>query len=42
MVSRLKDENVVQLLGYFVDGSLRFLAYEYASNGSLHDRLHGK
>ncbi|KAL1111682.1 hypothetical protein V6Z11_D02G076600 [Gossypium hirsutum] len=42
MVSRLKDENVVQLLGYCVDGSLRFLAYEYASNGSLHDRLHGK
>ncbi|XP_062108905.1 pto-interacting protein 1 [Humulus lupulus] len=42
MVSRLKHENVVQLLGYCVDGPLRVLAYEYASNGSLHDLLHGK
>ncbi|KAF4350513.1 hypothetical protein F8388_014974 [Cannabis sativa] len=41
MVSRLKHENVVQLLGSCVDGPLRVLAYEYASNGSLHDLLHG-
>lgn len=41
MVSRLKHENVVGLLGYSVDGGLRVLAYEYASNGSLHDVLHG-
>ncbi|TMW94776.1 hypothetical protein EJD97_009809 [Solanum chilense] len=42
MVSRLKHENVVELLGYSVDGGLRVLAYEYAPNGSLHDILHGR
>uniref|UniRef100_A0A5B6YZ22 Putative pto-interacting protein 1 isoform X1 n=1 Tax=Davidia involucrata TaxID=16924 RepID=A0A5B6YZ22_DAVIN len=42
MVSRLKHENVVELLGFCVDGGLRVLAYEYASNGSLHDILHGR
>lgn len=41
MVSRLKHENVVELVGYCVDGPLRALAYEHASNGSLHDILHG-
>ncbi|KAM7485605.1 hypothetical protein LguiA_001614 [Lonicera macranthoides] len=39
-VSRLKHENVVELLGYCIDVDLRFLAYEYAPNGSLHDILH--
>ncbi|XP_022935390.1 pto-interacting protein 1-like [Cucurbita moschata] len=42
MVSRLKHGNFVQLLGYCVDGNSRILAYEYASNGSLHDILHGR
>lgn len=42
MVSRLKDDNFVELLGYCADGPLRALAYEHASNGSLHDILHGK
>lgn len=42
MVSRLKHDHVVELLGYSVDGGLRVLAYEYASNGSLHDILHGR
>lgn len=42
MVSRLKNENVVELLGYYVDGSLRVLAYEFATMGSLHDILHGR
>lgn len=41
MVSRLKNENAVELLGYCVDG-FRVLAYEYAANGSLHDILHGQ
>ncbi|KAK6941139.1 Protein kinase domain [Dillenia turbinata] len=40
--SRLKHENFVELVGYCVDGSLRVLAYEFASNGSLHDILHGR
>ncbi|KAK8954173.1 Pto-interacting protein 1 [Platanthera zijinensis] len=42
MVSRLKNENVVELLGYYIDGSLRVLAYEFATMGSLHDVLHGR
>ncbi|XP_022890476.1 pto-interacting protein 1-like [Olea europaea var. sylvestris] len=42
MVSRLKHENFVELLGYCVDGNQRVLVYEFASNGSLHDILHGR
>jgi len=42
MVSRLKHENVIELLGYSVDGNLRLLAYEFATMGSLHDILHGR
>ncbi|XP_044499710.1 pto-interacting protein 1 isoform X2 [Mangifera indica] len=42
MVSRLKQENVVELVGYCIDGPLRVLVYEHASKGSLHDILHGK
>jgi pto-interacting protein 1 len=42
MVSRLKHDNVVELLGYHVDGNIRILAYEYATMGSLHDVLHGR
>ena len=41
MVSRLKHENVVELLGYCLDGTTRVLAYEFATMGSLHDMLHG-
>jgi len=42
MVSRLKHENVLELVGYCVEGSLRVLAYEFATMGSLHDILHGR
>ncbi|KAL9233056.1 hypothetical protein vseg_008097 [Gypsophila vaccaria] len=42
MVSRLKHENVLELVGYCLDTALRVLAYEYAPNGSLHDILHGR
>lgn len=42
VVSRLKHENVVELVGYCVEGSLRVLAFEFATMGSLHDILHGK
>ncbi|WVZ71670.1 hypothetical protein U9M48_020231, partial [Paspalum notatum var. saurae] len=40
-VSRLKHDNVVQLLGYCVDGNIRALIYEYSPIGSLHNILHG-
>lgn len=42
MVSRLKHDNIVDLLGYCVEEDNRLLAYEYATMGSLHDILHGK
>ncbi|KAF8661788.1 hypothetical protein HU200_056743 [Digitaria exilis] len=38
-VSRLKHDNVVQLLGYCVDGNVRAIIYEYSSRGSLRDIL---
>lgn len=40
-ISSLEHENVVQLLGYCVDGGLQALVYEFAPRGSLHDILHG-
>nr|KYP57738.1 Serine/threonine-protein kinase PBS1 [Cajanus cajan] len=42
IVSRLKHENVVELVNYCVDGPFRALSYEYAPRGSLHDILHGR
>ncbi|KAK4483383.1 hypothetical protein RD792_010569, partial [Penstemon davidsonii] len=42
MVSRLKHENLVELLGYCVEGNVRVLVYEFATMGSLHDILHGR
>ncbi|XP_077250653.1 PTI1-like tyrosine-protein kinase 3 [Tasmannia lanceolata] len=42
VVSRLKHENFVELLGYCVEGNLRVLTYEFATMGSLHDILHGR
>lgn len=42
MVSALKHDNFVELLGYCVEGNIRVLAFEFATMGSLHDVLHGK
>ncbi|KAH7655224.1 Non-specific serine/threonine protein kinase protein [Dioscorea alata] len=42
MMSRLKHENVMELLGYCINGNFRALAYEFATMGSLHDILHGR
>lgn len=41
MVSRLKHDNFVELVGFCIEGSIRVLAYEFAIMGSLHDILHG-
>ena len=41
MLSRLKNENVLEIVGYCVEGNLRVLAYEFATMGSLHDILNG-
>ncbi|KAL2464743.1 putative protein kinase [Forsythia ovata] len=42
MVSRLKNEHFVGLLGYCLEANNQILAYEYATMGSLHDILHGR
>ncbi|GKA19530.1 PTI1-like tyrosine-protein kinase 3 [Tanacetum coccineum] len=40
MVSSLKHDNFVELCGHCIEGDLCFLAYEFATMGSLHDILH--
>ncbi|KAI3505615.1 hypothetical protein L1887_27748 [Cichorium endivia] len=40
MASRLKHDNLIELLGYCLDGDRKALAYEFASYGSLYDILH--
>ncbi|XP_042037944.1 pto-interacting protein 1-like [Salvia splendens] len=40
ILSDLKHENVVELLGYCVHGDKRFLAYEFSHQSSLFDILH--
>ncbi|KAL8213803.1 hypothetical protein R6Q57_003252 [Mikania cordata] len=42
VVSRLKNEHFVELLGYCLEGDNRILVYQYATMGSLHDVLHGR
>ncbi|XP_077234619.1 putative protein kinase At2g41970 [Tasmannia lanceolata] len=42
MVSRLKNENFVELLGYCLEANNRILVYQFATKGSLHDILHGR
>ncbi|KAM0067327.1 putative protein kinase RLK-Pelle-RLCK-VIII family [Helianthus debilis subsp. tardiflorus] len=42
VVSRLKNEHIIELLGYCLEENNRLLVYEYAPMGSLHDVLHGK
>uniref|UniRef100_A0A0D9VRG3 Protein kinase domain-containing protein n=1 Tax=Leersia perrieri TaxID=77586 RepID=A0A0D9VRG3_9ORYZ len=42
VVSRLKNEFFIQLMGYYLDASHRILVYQFATHGSLHDTLHGK
>ncbi|KAG5583371.1 hypothetical protein H5410_053998 [Solanum commersonii] len=42
MVSRLKHEHFVTLMGYCLEANSRILIYEFAAMGSLHDVLHGR
>ncbi|OQU88043.1 hypothetical protein SORBI_3003G389900 [Sorghum bicolor] len=42
LVSRLKHENFVDMLGYCMERNLRIVTYEFATMGSLHDVLHGR
>ncbi|CAA6658458.1 unnamed protein product [Spirodela intermedia] len=42
MVSRLKNEYFVELIGYCLEENNRILVYQFATKGSLHDVLHGR
>ncbi|XP_039125680.1 LOW QUALITY PROTEIN: probable protein kinase At2g41970 [Dioscorea cayenensis subsp. rotundata] len=42
LVSRFNNEYFIELLGYCLEADNRILIHEYASNGSLHDILHGR
>ncbi|KAI4300668.1 hypothetical protein L6164_034017 [Bauhinia variegata] len=42
IVSRLKHEHFVELMGYCLEENNRILVHQYATMGSLHDILHGR
>ncbi|KAJ1403373.1 Tyrosine-protein kinase, active site [Sesbania bispinosa] len=42
VVSRLKHDHFVELIGYCLEADNKILVYQYASLGSLHDILHGR
>ncbi|XP_022743264.1 probable protein kinase At2g41970 isoform X1 [Durio zibethinus] len=42
VVSRLKHEHFVELMGYCLEANNRILVYQHATMGSLHDVLHGR
>lgn len=42
IVSRLKHEHFVELMGYCLEANNRILVYQFATLGSLHDVLHGR
>lgn len=42
VVSRLKHEHFVELMGYCLEANNRILVYQFATMGSLHDILHGR
>ncbi|CAL4942087.1 unnamed protein product [Urochloa decumbens] len=41
LLSTLRHDNLVRLLGYTIAPDLRVLLYEFATMGTLHDILHG-
>ncbi|XP_023527730.1 probable protein kinase At2g41970 isoform X2 [Cucurbita pepo subsp. pepo] len=42
IVSRLQQENFMELIGYCLEANNRILIYQFAKMGSLHDILHGR
>ncbi|OIV91771.1 hypothetical protein TanjilG_26624 [Lupinus angustifolius] len=40
-ISKIQHSNIVQFLGYCDEYNQRLLVYEYCSNGTLYDALHG-
>ncbi|KDP24647.1 hypothetical protein JCGZ_25563 [Jatropha curcas] len=42
LVSRLKHDHFLELMGYCLESNSRILVYQFATMGSLHDVLHGR
>lgn len=40
-ISKIQHANIAKLVGYCAEYGQRLLVYEYYSNGTLHDALHG-
>lgn len=40
-ISKIQHGNIVKLVGYCAEYNQQLLVYEYCSNGTLHDALHG-
>ncbi|XP_019458740.1 PREDICTED: probable receptor-like protein kinase At1g80640 [Lupinus angustifolius] len=41
LLSKMRHQNIIKLLGYCIHGESRFLVYELMENGSLETQLHG-
>ncbi|KAJ0816172.1 putative transferase, protein kinase RLK-Pelle-LRR-III family [Helianthus annuus] len=41
VLGKMKNENVVPLIGYYYSQDEKWLVYGYIDGGSLYDRLHG-
>jgi len=41
LLSKIRHQNIIKLLGYCIHGESRFLVYEYMESGSLESQLHG-
>lgn len=41
LLSKIRHQNIITLLGYCIHGETRFLAYELMENGCLETQLHG-
>ncbi|CAI8611813.1 unnamed protein product [Vicia faba] len=41
LLSKIRHQNIIKLLGYCIHGESRFLVYEFMDSGSLETQLHG-
>ncbi|KEH39620.1 putative protein kinase RLK-Pelle-RLCK-X family [Medicago truncatula] len=41
LLSKIRHQNIIKILGYCIQGESRFLVYEYMESGSLESQLHG-
>lgn len=41
LLSKIRHQNIIKILGYCIHGESRFLVYEYMESGSLESQLHG-